>query len=62
MLSNSDFPSGRKKSRFKALKTRLFGRLKRKDTDGLIKQTHSASDVTAPETTRGGYDSEEDLM
>ncbi|XP_062384533.1 CRACD-like protein [Sardina pilchardus] len=51
---------GRKKSRFKALKSRLFGRLKRKDTDGVMKPSQSASDVTAPEAARGGYDSEED--
>ncbi|XP_042558788.1 CRACD-like protein isoform X2 [Clupea harengus] len=57
-----DEAPGRKKSRFKALKSRLFGRLKRKDTDGLMKQSQSTSDVTAPEAVRGGYDSEEDFL
>ncbi|XP_048090970.1 CRACD-like protein isoform X2 [Alosa alosa] len=53
---------GRKKSRFKALKSRLFGRLRRKDTDGVIKPSQSASDIMAPEAARGGYDSEEDSL
>ncbi|XP_063068605.1 CRACD-like protein [Engraulis encrasicolus] len=57
----ADEVPGRKKSRFKALKTRLFGRLKRKDGEALGKtQSQSTSDITAPEAARGGYDSEDD--
>ncbi|KTF88105.1 hypothetical protein cypCar_00014030 [Cyprinus carpio] len=52
---------GRKKSRFKQLKTRLFGKLKKKESEGLIKQSQSASDITAPEGRREGYDSEDEF-
>uniref|UniRef100_A0A672KJT4 Si:ch211-149l1.2 n=1 Tax=Sinocyclocheilus grahami TaxID=75366 RepID=A0A672KJT4_SINGR len=51
----------RKKSRFKQLKTRLFGKLKKKESEGLIKQSQSASDITAPEGRREGYDSEDEF-
>lgn len=37
---------GQKKSRLKSLKSRLFGKIKRKDGDGSMKQTHSESDIT----------------
>uniref|UniRef100_A0A671S0R7 DUF4592 domain-containing protein n=1 Tax=Sinocyclocheilus anshuiensis TaxID=1608454 RepID=A0A671S0R7_9TELE len=50
-----------KKSRFKQLKTRLFGKLKKKESEGLIKQSQSASDITAPEGRREGYDSEDEF-
>ncbi|XP_042617364.1 CRACD-like protein, partial [Cyprinus carpio] len=53
--------TGRKKSRFKQLKTRLFGKLKKKESEGLIKQSQSASDITAPEGRREGYDSEDEF-
>ncbi|XP_067297066.1 CRACD-like protein isoform X2 [Pseudorasbora parva] len=53
--------TGRKKSRFKQLKTRLFGRLKKKESEGQIKQSQSASDITAPEGRREGYDSEDEF-
>ncbi len=53
--------TGRKKSRFKQLKTRLFGKLKKKESEGLIKQSQSASDITAPEGRRDGYDSEDEF-
>ncbi|XP_028810447.1 uncharacterized protein KIAA1211-like isoform X2 [Denticeps clupeoides] len=59
---NTEELTGRKKSRFKALKTRLFGKLKRKDSEGLMKQSQSASDMTAPQRGREGYDSEEDFL
>ncbi|XP_073699300.1 uncharacterized protein cracdlb [Garra rufa] len=53
--------TGRKKSRFKQLKTRLFGRLKKKESEGQIKQSQSASDITVPEGIREGYDSEDEF-
>ncbi|XP_052464025.1 CRACD-like protein isoform X2 [Carassius gibelio] len=53
--------SGRKKSRFKQLKTRLFGKLKKKESEGLNKQSQSASDINAPEDRREGYDSEDEF-
>ncbi|XP_066517159.1 CRACD-like protein isoform X2 [Hoplias malabaricus] len=57
---NTEELTGRKKSRFKFLKTRLFGRLKKKETEGQMKQSKSTSDVTAQETRRGEGDSEDD--
>uniref|UniRef100_A0A4W5PJ52 DUF4592 domain-containing protein n=1 Tax=Hucho hucho TaxID=62062 RepID=A0A4W5PJ52_9TELE len=54
--------TGRKKSRFKLLKSRLFGRLKRKETEGLMKQSQSASDVTADVIAPGDNDSEDDCL
>ncbi|XP_038836068.1 capping protein inhibiting regulator of actin dynamics-like isoform X2 [Salvelinus namaycush] len=54
--------TGRKKSRFKLLKSRLFGRLKRKETEGLMKQSQSASDVTADVIALGDNDSEDDCL
>ncbi|KAK6325400.1 hypothetical protein J4Q44_G00047420 [Coregonus suidteri] len=54
--------TGRKKSRFKQLKSRLFGRLKWKETEGLIKQSQSASDVTADVIAPGVDDSEDDCL
>ncbi|KAI4882074.1 hypothetical protein NFI96_028333 [Prochilodus magdalenae] len=53
---------GRKKSRFKFLKTRLFGRLKKKETEGQIKQSKSTSDVTTRGGKRGEDDSEDDCQ
>ncbi|TRY65935.1 hypothetical protein DNTS_012339 [Danionella cerebrum] len=58
---NGEEHAGRKKSRFKQLKTRLFGRLKKKESEGLFKQSQSASDITAPQRRRDGYDSEEEF-
>lgn len=57
--------AGRKKGRFKQLKSRLFGRLRRKETEGTIKQSKSASDVTSDVTAQGAlgeYDSEDDCL
>ncbi|XP_064826652.1 CRACD-like protein isoform X2 [Oncorhynchus masou masou] len=54
--------TGRKKSRFKLLKSRLFGRLKRKETEGLMKQSQSASDVTADVIAPRDDDSEDDCL
>uniref|UniRef100_A0A8C7GM10 DUF4592 domain-containing protein n=1 Tax=Oncorhynchus kisutch TaxID=8019 RepID=A0A8C7GM10_ONCKI len=54
--------TGRKKSRFKLLKSRLFGRLKRKETEGLMKQSQSASDVTADVIAPGDINSEDDCL
>ncbi|KAJ8253470.1 hypothetical protein GJAV_G00213310 [Gymnothorax javanicus] len=39
--------TGKKKSKLKVLKSRLFGKMKSKETEGLRKQSQSASDVTA---------------
>ncbi|XDV15619.1 hypothetical protein PO909_015665 [Leuciscus waleckii] len=61
MDKNGEELTGRKKSRFKQLKTRLFGKLKKKENEGLIKQSQSASDITAPEGIREGYDSEDEF-
>ncbi|KAL1281859.1 hypothetical protein QQF64_000662 [Cirrhinus molitorella] len=61
MDKNGEDLTGRKKSRFKQLKTRLFGRLKKKESEGQIKQSQSASDITAPEGRREGYDSEDEF-
>ncbi|XP_039599856.1 CRACD-like protein isoform X2 [Polypterus senegalus] len=61
-----DDATGKKKSKFISFKIRLFGRRKRKE-DGHsssksgLKQSQSASDVTAPEPIQGLYDSEEEL-
>ncbi|XP_064874970.1 CRACD-like protein isoform X2 [Oncorhynchus nerka] len=54
--------TGRKKSRFKLLKSRLFGRLKRKETEGRMKQSQSASDVTADVIAPRDDDSEDDCL
>ncbi|KAA0701469.1 hypothetical protein E1301_Tti023958 [Triplophysa tibetana] len=62
MDKNGEELAGRKKSRFKQLKTRLFGKLKKKESDGLMKQSQSASDITAPEGGRESYDSEEECL
>lgn len=59
---NGEDPAGRKKSRFKQLKTRFFGKLKKKENEGLMKQSQSASDITAPEGERESYDSEDDFL
>ncbi|KAI7808995.1 uncharacterized protein cracdla [Triplophysa rosa] len=42
----SDDLTGRKKPGLKSLKSRLFGKIKRKDDDGSMKQTQSESDIT----------------
>uniref|UniRef100_A0A8C9QU03 DUF4592 domain-containing protein n=1 Tax=Scleropages formosus TaxID=113540 RepID=A0A8C9QU03_SCLFO len=52
----------KKKSKFKILKTRLFGRMKWRGTGGSIKQSQSASDITAPEGVKAGYDLEEEFI
>ncbi|KAL4656950.1 hypothetical protein GN956_G4674 [Arapaima gigas] len=52
----------KKKSKFKILKTRLFGRIKWKGTGESIKQSQSASDITIPGDVKVGYDSEEEFM
>ncbi|XP_026861419.2 uncharacterized protein cracdlb isoform X2 [Electrophorus electricus] len=52
--------TARKKSKFKFLKTRLFSRLKRKETEGQIKQSQSSSDVTTHHGGKGEDDSEDD--
>ncbi|KAK3530462.1 hypothetical protein QTP86_024378 [Hemibagrus guttatus] len=57
---NTEDVTGRKKSRFKFLKVRLFGRLKKKETEGRMKQSQSTGDVTAQEGGRGEDDSEDD--
>ncbi|XP_027012464.1 uncharacterized protein cracdlb isoform X2 [Tachysurus fulvidraco] len=57
---NTEDATGRKKSRFKFLKVRLFGRLKKKETEGRMKQSQSTGDVTAQEGRRGEDDSEDD--
>lgn len=49
---------GRKKSKLKILKTRLFGRSKRRGGEGNAKLSQSASDITAGK----GLGSEEDLV
>ncbi|KAL6481573.1 hypothetical protein MHYP_G00096530 [Metynnis hypsauchen] len=59
---NTEELTGRKKSRFKFLKTRLFSRLKKKETEGQMKQSKSTSDVTAQEGRRGEDDSEDDCQ
>ncbi|KPP66522.1 hypothetical protein Z043_114966 [Scleropages formosus] len=59
--SNEDL-TVKKKSKFKILKTRLFGRMKWRGTGGSIKQSQSASDITAPEGVKAGYDLEEEFI
>ncbi|KAL1022256.1 hypothetical protein UPYG_G00024300 [Umbra pygmaea] len=54
--------TGRKKSRFKLLKSRLFSRLRRKDTEGLIKQSQSVSDVTTDVIAQRADIPEEDCL
>ncbi|XP_056312535.1 CRACD-like protein [Danio aesculapii] len=61
MDKNAEELTGRKKSRFKQLKTRLFGKLKKKESEGLIKQSQSTSDITAPDGRREGDDSEDEF-
>uniref|UniRef100_A0A8B9L8G9 DUF4592 domain-containing protein n=1 Tax=Astyanax mexicanus TaxID=7994 RepID=A0A8B9L8G9_ASTMX len=60
MEGNTEELTGRKKSRFKVLKTRLFGRLKKKETEGQMKQSKSTSDVTAQAGKRGEEESEDE--
>ncbi|AWP13338.1 DUF4592 domain containing protein [Scophthalmus maximus] len=55
--NTEDIP-GRKKSKLKALKTRLFGRSKRTGGEGNAELSQSASDITAEK----GVGSEEDLV
>ncbi|XP_048855295.1 CRACD-like protein isoform X2 [Brienomyrus brachyistius] len=59
--SNEDL-AVKKKSRFQILKTRLFGRIKRKDDEGSMTHTQSASDITAPECHRDSSDSLDDFV
>ncbi|XP_029612752.1 uncharacterized protein KIAA1211-like isoform X2 [Salmo trutta] len=54
--------TGRKKSRFKMLKSRLLSRLKRKENERLMKQSQSASDVTADAVAPRENDSEDDCL
>ncbi|KAG9348667.1 hypothetical protein JZ751_028984, partial [Albula glossodonta] len=56
------FLSGKKKTRFQALKSRLFGRMKRKENEGEMKQSQSISDIIAPADVRGGNDSEDEIV
>nr|XP_015218982.1 PREDICTED: uncharacterized protein KIAA1211-like homolog isoform X3 [Lepisosteus oculatus] len=58
---SSEDVSGKKKSKFKTFKMRLFGKRKRKE-DGKsgLKLSQSSSDITAPESMRAVYDSEEE--
>ncbi|XP_041128115.1 CRACD-like protein isoform X2 [Polyodon spathula] len=58
--------TGKKKSKFKAFKIRLFGKRKRKEgtasaSNGGLKQSQSASDVMAPESMAVISDSEDEL-
>lgn len=43
-------------------KVRLFGRLKKKETEGRVKQSQSTGDVTTQEGGRGEDDSEDDCQ
>ncbi|XP_062866906.1 CRACD-like protein [Trichomycterus rosablanca] len=52
----------RKKSRFRVLKSRLFSRLKKKETEGRMKQSQSTGDVTAQEGRRSEDESEDDSL
>ncbi|XP_046694318.1 CRACD-like protein isoform X1 [Silurus meridionalis] len=62
LSGNTEDVTGRKKSRFKFLKGRLFGRLKKKETEGRMKQSQSTGDVTAQEGGRGEDDSEDECQ
>ncbi|KAL7881682.1 hypothetical protein AOLI_G00085300, partial [Acnodon oligacanthus] len=42
---NSEDLTGKKKPKLQILKSRLFGKMKRKETEGVIKQSQSASDI-----------------
>ncbi|XP_016385203.1 flocculation protein FLO11-like [Sinocyclocheilus rhinocerous] len=42
----SDYLTGRKKSRLKSFKSRLFGKIRRKEDDGGMKQSQSESDIS----------------
>ncbi|KAG9339438.1 hypothetical protein JZ751_023575 [Albula glossodonta] len=59
---SSEDITGKKKSKFKVLRTRLFGRRRRKETEGLMKQSQSASDVTTEGGGRGGDDSGDEFI
>ncbi|XP_036396652.1 CRACD-like protein [Megalops cyprinoides] len=59
---SSEDLTGKKKSRFKVLRTRLFGRIKRKENEGAMKQSQSASDITVPKGVRGGEDSGDEFV
>ncbi|KAG7467499.1 hypothetical protein MATL_G00154190 [Megalops atlanticus] len=59
---SSEDLTGKKKSRFKVLRTRLFGRMKRKENEGAMKQSQSASDITAPKGVRGGDNSGDEFV
>ncbi|KAI1885365.1 hypothetical protein AGOR_G00219390 [Albula goreensis] len=59
--SNEDL-TGKKKTRFQALKSRLFGRMKRKENEGEMKQSQSISDIIAPADVRGENDSEDEIV
>ncbi|XP_035250214.1 CRACD-like protein [Anguilla anguilla] len=54
--------TGKKKSKLQVLRSRLFGRMKRKETEGLMKQSQSASDVTAEAAREGEGDSEDEFL
>ena len=53
---------GKKKSRFKLLKSRLFSHLKRKENHALMKPSQSAGDVGTRGGGEGFSDSEEDCL
>ncbi|XP_062303166.1 CRACD-like protein [Osmerus eperlanus] len=59
---SADDHAGKKKSRFKLLKSRLFSRLKRKENQVLMKPSQSAGDVGARGGCEGFSDSEEDCL
>ncbi|KAJ8256235.1 hypothetical protein COCON_G00200990 [Conger conger] len=59
---SSEDIAGKKKSKLKVLRTRLFGRMKRKETVGLMKQSQSTSDVTAEEAEEAVGDSTEEFL
>ncbi|KAJ8397912.1 hypothetical protein AAFF_G00432590 [Aldrovandia affinis] len=59
---SSEDLAGKKKSRFQVLKQRLFGRIKRKESQGTMKQSRSISNVTAPEGVSRENDLEDEFV
>ncbi|XP_046886954.1 CRACD-like protein isoform X2 [Hypomesus transpacificus] len=59
---SADDHAGKKKSRFKLLKSRLFSHLKRKENQALMKPSQSAGDVGTRGGGEGFSDSEEDCL
>ncbi|KAJ8410003.1 hypothetical protein AAFF_G00210440 [Aldrovandia affinis] len=56
--------TGKKKSKLKVLRTRLFGRMRkeRRETEGLMKQSQSTCDVTTKGAMQGGDDSGDEFV